>query len=81
MSEITLTPAELEEIKDDASFKTRVILELKGLNRRHDSLPCKDHDFSMSKIEKVIEGIKTQVYFQWAVLGVILFVIVKTGLD
>jgi len=71
-----LTPNEVEEIKDDAVFKYKVIQSLKTLA----GLPCGEHTEKMSTIEKCLEGIKTQVYFQWAVLGVILIVIIKEGM-
>jgi len=70
-SKLKLTPNEVEEIKDDAVFKYKVISALKTL----DNLPCGVNITRMWKIEKCIEGIKTQVYFQWAVLGILLVII------
>ena len=70
---LKLTPNEVEEIKDDAVFKYKVISALKKLY----TLPCKDQSEKMGKIEKCLTAIKTQVYFQWGVLLVILYTIVR----
>jgi len=70
---LELTSDEVEEIKDDAVFKYKVIQSLKTLA----DLPCKDHIERMGKIEKCLTAVKTQVYFQWGVLAVILFTIIR----
>ena len=82
--EIKLTQEELEAIKDDVRFRERVIYSL----RRLDQLPCdqrdREHKNEMKEVGEAIGGIKdtlsaikTQVYFQWAVLFVLLCVIIK----
>ena len=76
VEKIELTAEEVHEIADDAVFKYKVIQSLKTLA----ALPCEDHANKMGRIEKCLEGIKTQVYFQWVVLGVILIVIIKDGI-
>ena len=73
MNKLELTSDEVEEIKDDAVFKYKVIQSLKTLA----GLPCKDHIERMGKIEKCLTAVKTQVYFQWGVLAVILFTIIR----
>ena len=77
MSEVKLSADELEEIKDDARFKERVILGIKSLGRSYDKLPCETRSTQITKMEKCITAITTQVYFQWGVLGVILYTIIK----
>jgi len=72
-SKLELTSDEVEEIKDDAVFKYKVISALKTL----DNLPCKVHLEEMKKFEVWLKGITTQVYFQWGVLAVILFTIIR----
>ena len=72
-SKLKLTPDEVEEIKDDAVFKYKVISALKTL----DNLPCEDHIKEMKKLEIWLKGITTQVYFQWGVLAVILYTIIR----
>ena len=70
---LELTSDEVEEIKDDAVFKYKVISALKKLY----NLPCENHQKDMKKIELWLKGITTQVYFQWGVLAVILFTIIR----
>lgn len=73
--DIKLTPEELEAIKDDVRFKEQVLIGLKRLEK----LPCETNDKRMTAIENIMTAIKTQVYFQWAVLFVVLVVIVIKG--
>lgn len=73
MMEIKLSPEELESIKDEVRFREQVMIGLK----KFESLPCFKHDERMTAAEKTLSAIKTQVYFQWAVLGVILYTIIK----
>jgi len=70
---LELTSDEVEEIKDDAVFKYKVISALKKLY----NLPCEEHYDKMERIEKCLTAVKTQVYFQWGVLAVILFTIIR----
>ena len=72
-NKLELTPEEVEEIKDDAVFKYKVISALKKLY----NLPCETHQKDMKKLEIWLKGITTQVYFQWGVLAVILFTIIR----
>jgi len=73
VNKLELTSDEVEEIKDDAVFKYKVIQSLKTLA----GLPCEERAKDMKKIEIWLKGITTQVYFQWGVLAVILFTIIR----
>ena len=77
--DITLTPQELEDIRNDERFKERTTLSLKYLSKKVekvDSLPCDVHaqkmkDFSsrITSMERVVIGV--------VVVGIVLGIWIK----
>ena len=60
---IILTPEELADIKDEARFRERVLIQLKGLNG----------------IPKEVWQLKVQSIIHWAFILGIVFLLLKNG--
>lgn len=63
---ITLSPQELEDIKDDVKFKTMIVIDVKTLRRGFD-----DHIKTSDTYRNITNSLKTQVAFQWVIIALV----------
>lgn len=73
MDDITLTPQELEDLKDEIKFKTTVLLELKISKKERSDLKkaFDDHAEASELFRDKVKSHGIQLGFQWLIVSTI----------